>query len=106
MPVAFGRDPPWCEHEGPGGDDERPARTGERVAEGLDGAAVRIGGALEVTGEGEVVLEREVDHTIRRGRRIPQAAGVIKCAAVHLGPGRGEGSGRGVRAGEPGDLMA
>ena len=32
----------------PGGDDERPVGAGERVAEGVDGAAVGVGGALEV----------------------------------------------------------
>src|ERR1019366_5175635 len=69
-------------------------------------AAVRIGGALEVPGEGEVVLEREVDHAVRRGSCIPQAAEVIEGAAMHLCPGGGEGGGRGVRAAETGDLMA
>ena len=106
VPVAFGRHPPRCEPERPGGDDERPVRARQRVAEGLDGAAIRVGSALEVPRESDVVLEREVDHAVRRGRRTPQAVEVIKSAAMHLGPGGGEGSGRGIRAGEPGDLMA
>ena len=88
MPVPFGRHPPRCDPERPGGDDERPVGTRERLAEGLDGAAVRIGSALEVAREGEVVLEREVDHAVRRGRRVPQAVEVVKGAALHLAPRR------------------
>ena len=105
-PVPFGRHPPRCEPERPGGDDERPVGTRQRLAECLDGAAIRIGGALEVPRERDVVLEREVDHAIRRGRRAPQAVEIIERAAVHLCPGRGEGGGRGIRAGQPDDLMA
>jgi len=92
--------------EDAGGDHERPAGTRERLAECLDGAAIRVGSALEVPREGDVVLEREVDHAVRRGRRTAQAVEVVKGAAVHLRPGRGKGTGRGIRAGEPGDLMA
>ena len=33
-------------------------------------------------------------------------AEIVKGAAKRLGPGRGEGGGRGVRTGEPDDLMA
>jgi hypothetical protein len=51
-------------------------------------------------------LKREVDHAIRRGSCIPQAVEVIESAAMHLRSGGGENSGRGIRAGEPGDLMA
>ncbi len=106
MPVPLGRHPPRCEPERPGGDDERPVRTRERLAEGLDGAAIRVGSALEVPGEGDVVLEREVDHAVRRGGRVPQAVEVVESAALHLRPGGGEGGGRGIRAGQPDDLMA
>src|SRR6516225_8590267 len=45
------------EPERSGGDDERPARTCEHLAERLDGAAVGVGSTLEIPGEGEVVLE-------------------------------------------------
>ncbi len=81
-------------------------RARERFAERLDSTAIRVGGALEVPGEGEVVLEREVDHAIRRCGCAPQAVEVVKCAAVHVCSGGGEGSRRGIRAGEPDDLMA
>ena len=52
------------------------------------------------------MLEREVDHAIRRGRRAAQAVEVVEGAAMHLRPGGGEGSGRGIRASQPDDLMA
>jgi hypothetical protein len=106
QPVPFGRDAPRYEPGRPGGDEERPVRARERLAERLDGAAIRVGRGLEAAREGDVVLEREVDHAIRRGGRAPQPAEVVKGAAKRLGPGRGEGGGRGVRTGEPDDLMA
>src|ERR1035441_2388450 len=90
----------------PGGDDDRPSRPRQRLAECLDGEAIRIGSALEAPREGDVVLEREVDHAIGGGSGTAQAVEVIKSAAMHLCSGRGQGSGRGIRAGEPGDLMA
>ena len=42
----------------------------------------------------------------RRPGRTAQAAGIVKIAAMYPDPGPGEGSGRGVRAGQAGDLMA
>jgi hypothetical protein len=47
-----------------------------------------------------------VNHAIRRPGRTAQAAGIVKIAATYPDPGPGQGSGRGVRAGEAGDLMA
>jgi hypothetical protein len=47
-----------------------------------------------------------VDHAIRRPGRTAQAVEIVKIAAMYSDPGLGEGSGRGVRAGEAGDLMA
>jgi hypothetical protein len=52
------------------------------------------------------VLEREVDHAIRAGRRAPQAVEVVEAAAMHLCAGGGEGSGRGIRTSEPDDVVA
>ena len=52
------------------------------------------------------MLEREVDHAVGRGGRVAQDVEVVERAALHLGAGRGERGGRGVRAGEPDDLMA
>ena len=106
LPVPFGRHAPRRDPERPGGDDERSIGACERLAERLDGAAIRVGRALEVPREGDVVLEGEVDHAIRRGRCLPQAVEIVKRAALDLGPGGGEGRGRGIRAGEPDDLMA
>ena len=80
-----------------------PASTSPNVSTAWRSALGRV---LEAAGERDVVLEREVDHAVRRGRRAAQDVEVIDRAALHLGPGGGEGGGRGVRAGQPGDLMA
>jgi len=106
MPVPFGRHTPWCEPERPGGDDERSVRAHKRLAECLDGPAIRVGSALEVPREGDVVLEGEVDHAIRSGSCTAQGVEVVDRAALHLCPGGGEDSGRGIRASQPDDLMA
>jgi hypothetical protein len=71
VPVPFGRYVPGCEPEHPGGDDNGSVRTRKRLAERLDGAAIRVGSGPEAPGEGDVVLEREVDHAIRRGGCTP-----------------------------------
>ena len=104
--VLFGSHPPRCQHDRRGGDDQRPVRTGEGLAQRRDGAPVRVGRALEVPGAHHAGVEREVDHAIGRPGRTAQAAGIVKIAAMYPDPGPGEGSGRGVRAGEAGDLMA
>src|SRR5487761_1090599 len=106
VPVPLGAYPPWREAESPGGDEEWPVRAGQRLAERLDGAAIRTGSLLEAARERDVVLVREVHHAVRRGGCLAQAVEVIERTAMHLGPGRGEDSGRGIRAGKPGDLMA
>jgi hypothetical protein len=50
------------------------------------------------------VLEGEVNHAIRCGCFTQQAVEVVERAEMHLCPGGGEGSGRGIRAGQPGVL--
>ena len=37
---------------------------------------------------------------------LAQAVEIVESAAMHLCPGGGEGGGRGIRAGQPDDLMA
>src|SRR5262249_34114428 len=106
VPVLFGRHPSGDEPERARGDEQRSIGPGKRLAECLDGAAIRVGGGLEASGERDVVLEREVDHAIRCDSCAPQAVEIIKSAGIHLCPGRGEGGGRGIRAGEPDDVMA
>ena len=86
MPVLLGRQPPRGEPERPGGDEERLTGTGQRLAEGLDGAAVSVGGALEVAGEGDVVLEREVDNPVGGGGGLAQAAEVVERPPADPGP--------------------
>src|SRR5579884_1416117 len=90
-PVAFGRHPPRGEPERPGGDHERPVRPRQRLADGFDRTAIRIGRVLEAAREGDVVLEGEVDHTVRGGRGPTQSVEIINRAALYLGPGGGEG---------------
>jgi hypothetical protein len=64
VPVLLGRDAPWRDAERAGGDQQRAIGACQRVAERLDGVAVGVGGALEVSREGKVVLEGEVDHAV------------------------------------------
>ena len=64
MSVLLGRHTSGLKSEQSGGDHERPIGAGERIAECLNGASVGVGGALEVSREGEVVLEGEMDHAI------------------------------------------
>jgi hypothetical protein len=52
------------------------------------------------------VLEREVDHAIRRSSCPPQGVEIINGAALHVCPGGSEGPRRRIRAREPDDLMA
>jgi hypothetical protein len=42
----------------------------------------------------------------RKAAYTSAPAGIVKIAAMYPDPGPGQGSGRGVRAGEAGDLMA
>jgi hypothetical protein len=105
VPVPFGGDVPRGEPEQPGRDDERSIGARKRLAEGLDGAAIRIGSALEGPREDEVVLEREVDHAIRSSSGTAQGIEVVERAALHLCPGGNEGGGGGLRASQPHDLV-
>src|ERR1035441_6588098 len=106
MPVPFGTHPPRGEPEGPGCDDQRSIRASQRLPERLDGTAIGIGSVLEAARESDVVLEREVDHAIGFDSGTAQAVEVVEGAAMHRCPGRGERSGRGIRASQPDDLMA
>ena len=51
------------------------------------------------------MLERKVDHAVRRGGGRAQPVEIVKRAAMHGRTGRGDGNSRGVRAREPDDLM-
>ena len=103
--VPLTRHAPWCEPERPGGDEERTIGVRERLAEGFDRLAIGRDGAREVPGERQVVLEREVDHAVRRIGRRAQGVEIVERAATHLRPGGGERGGRVIRAGEPDHLM-
>ena len=109
QPVAFGGDGPGREPEhaeDAGGDNERLACAGQGLAEGLDRRAVGGGGAGEVAGEGDVVLEREVDDAVGGGGGLAQGAEVVERPPVDPGPRGPQGLGRGIGTGEPGDLVA
>jgi hypothetical protein len=82
--------------EHPRGDDEWSITPRKRLTDGLDGAAISIGCALEIPCEGEVMLEREMDDAVRRGGCAPHDSEVIDGAAKRFCPGGDEGGGRGV----------
>ena len=67
---------------------------------------VRVGSALEIAREGDVVLEGKMDHAVGGRSGILQGFEVVESAGAHLGSRRGESSGRRVRASEADDLMA
>ena len=46
MPIPLGRHTPQYKPKQPGGDDQRSVRTSQHLAEGLDGAALGVGGRL------------------------------------------------------------
>jgi len=104
--VLLGPDHAGGEAGRSGGDDERSIRTRQCLAECLDGAQVRIGSALKIPRESDVVLVRGVNDPVARGSAGAQAVEVIQSAAMHIGAGGGEGFSRGIRTGEPEDLMA
>ena len=106
MPVPLGPQPPRGEPERAGGDGERSIRTRKRLAQCLDRVAIRIGGVLEPPRKCEVVTDREMDYSVQRVSCTPQAVEIIESAAMDLCPGSGEGVGRVIRSGEPGNLMA
>src|SRR6202021_1589779 len=93
------------EQPGPGRDDQRPARSGQRLAERLDGEPVGRARGREVGALGEVV-EGEVDDAVRGVRPAAQAGGVRQGPAVHSGPGRGQRRGGRRGPGQPGDLVS
>jgi hypothetical protein len=103
--VLFSGHAPRGHAQQPGGEDERPIGTRQRVAERLNRAPVRVGGVLEPAGEGDVVLEREMDHTVRLGGGAAQHVEVVQTATAHLDAGRDERGGRGIGAREPDDLV-
>jgi MftR C-terminal domain len=60
-PVPFGRHPPRCQPERPGGDDERPVRIRQRLAECLAGALRQRGvtePAASLTAEAGIAVFR------------------------------------------------
>jgi len=87
--LLLGRQPPRCEPKDPGGDDQGPIRACERLAEGIDGAAIRIESAVHVPREGDDVLEREVDHAVGLGSCRPQDVEIVEGALLHLHAGIG-----------------
>ena len=71
-----------------GSHDQRPIRAGEDRAQRLDDPPVSFAIGRELR---EVVIEREVDHSVRTGRAVLQAVRVRDRSAIDLGPGGGQG---------------
>jgi hypothetical protein len=84
VPVKFGHHTSWTQTCEPGGDDQGSIGPGEDLAEDLDGASVRVRGALHVASEHAVVHECEVDHSVRRRCRSSKVLQIIQVAALDL----------------------
>ncbi len=72
----------WRKHPGSGRDDQGTIRAGERGAERLDRAPIRLTVNLEFR---EVVNEGRVDHAVGGGRSAAQAREIIERTAMHIG---------------------
>ena len=89
QPVPFGGDHSGREPEhaeDAGGDDERLAGASQGLAEGLDRRAVGTGGTGEIAGEGDVVLEREVNDAVGGGGGLAKGAEVVERPPADPGP--------------------
>jgi hypothetical protein len=106
VPVPFGRDSAGSKAKRPRGDDQWATRTVKRLRERLDGATVGVCGALEVAGERDVVLERQVDDAVCSGRSIVETVKIIERATPHLYSCGGESSRRSIGTGQPDHLVA
>ena len=60
VPVTFSSESPRCDAKGPRRDDQRSTRVSERCAKGFNGFAIGLSGAQKVTGEGQIMFEREM----------------------------------------------
>jgi hypothetical protein len=86
---------------------ERLSRVRERFTDRLDGTKIGRHRPHEVTAEqGEVVLEREVNHAVGVPRRLSQPIEIVEGAAPRLRPGRCDGFGRRLGAREADHLVA
>src|SRR5262249_29885236 len=75
-------------------DDQGALGPGDRGAERLGGAPIRLGGSRVVR---EVVNEGCVNPAVRSIRSTPQALEVLKRTAMHLGPCSASGRRQGLR---------
>jgi hypothetical protein len=85
--VDFSRHPSRRQPEESGGENERPLRARKNIAKGLDGSPVRVGGALEITREGEVVLKGEVNDAVGVARGVAKNVQVVEGTKLDLGTG-------------------
>jgi hypothetical protein len=91
------------EEPGPGGDDQRALRAGERRAERLDGVPVDLAVRLELR---EIVDEGGVDDPVRERSAAAQAFEILEIAAMGLRSRRGKGRRSRIRAGEADYLVS
>ncbi len=80
-----------------------PAKASPKASMARRSAA---GGAGEVAGKGNVVLERQVDDAVRRSGGLAQGVEVVERAGAGLDTRGLEGRGGGIGAGEPGNRVA
>ena len=75
------------------GDDQRSIRARRAPRRMLSTAqTIRVGSALEIPGEREVVLEREMDHAVRCAGGVCAGPRGRRACRDGLRPGRGEGA--------------
>ena len=106
--VALGGDhsrwePQHAQHTG--GDDQRLTAAGECLAEGLDGSAVGIARASEVARESDLVLEGEVDDSVRREGSVAQGVQLVERACANFNPSAAQTLGSGIGASERDHLV-
>jgi hypothetical protein len=101
-PVVLGQQPLLIRAGDAGGQQERPPRSGEDVADRLDGVAL---GLVRDGRVGEVMLVGEMEDGVGLGGARPDAGQVVQVTTADLDAFFLEGRRGGVGSGEPDDLV-
>ena len=98
QPIVLSGNPPDDQAEQARGQHEGPVGVGQGGTHGLHRPPVGRRRRREVSPEGHLVLEGQMDHPVRVGRRLGQAFGVVEVSPLNRGAGRFQPLGRSVRA--------